>query len=246
MRRKKLTPLIFIVLVAAVSLGAVLVTDTSPQLGLDLQGGVSVVLQPTEEASDEALSQTIEIIRSRVDALGVAEPEITRQGDSVVVQLPGVKNQQRASSWSGDTAELRFRPVLQSILGDHRRRSSTAADDHDDRRRRRRRPRPPPTASTTTTARRRPPRTAGETATPTTAVPGPESTTTTGRGRCRPPPRVARRADADFELTPREEDLPEATVILAEQDDDGEAAATYQLGPVAGHGHDREDGRAPS
>ena len=117
MRRKKLTPLLFIVLVAVVSLTTVLVTNTSPQLGLDLQGGVSVVLQPTKEASDEALSQTIEIIRSRVDALGVAEPEITRQGDSVVVQLPGVKNQQRALELVGDTAELRFRPVLTSIPG---------------------------------------------------------------------------------------------------------------------------------
>ena len=55
MRRKKLTPLIFIVLLAAVSLGPCWRPDTSPQLGLDLQGGVSVVLQPTEDASDEAL-----------------------------------------------------------------------------------------------------------------------------------------------------------------------------------------------
>ena len=118
MRRKKLAPLIFIVLVAAVSLGAVLITDTSPHLGLDLQGGASVVLQPTEEASDEALSQTIEIIRSRVDAKGVAEPEITRQGNAVVVQLPGVDNQQELLDLVATTAELRFRPVLQD-LGDY-------------------------------------------------------------------------------------------------------------------------------
>ena len=82
MRRKKLAPLIFIVLTAAIALGACLVTDTSPELGLDLQGGVAVVLEPTEEASDDALDQTIEIIRNRVDALGVAEPEIARQGCS--------------------------------------------------------------------------------------------------------------------------------------------------------------------
>ena len=113
MRRKKLTALIFIVLLAVVVASALcLVTDTTPQLGLDLQGGVSVVLEPTEEASDDALSQTIEIIRSRVDALGVAEPEITRQGNSVVVQLPGVKNQQRALELVGDhgRAALPARP----------------------------------------------------------------------------------------------------------------------------------------
>ena len=116
MRRKKLSPLIFIVLLAVLGLGAAFATNTSPQLGLDLQGGVSVVLQPTKAASDEALRETIEIIRSRVDALGVAEPDIARQGDSVVVQLPGVKDQQRALDLVGDTAELRFRQSRPQLL----------------------------------------------------------------------------------------------------------------------------------
>ena len=52
--------------------------------------GVSVVLEPTEEADDGAISQAIEIIRQRVDGIGVAEPEITRQDDAIVVQLPGI------------------------------------------------------------------------------------------------------------------------------------------------------------
>lgn len=98
------------------------VSGNQPLLGLDLQGGVSVVLQPTaaidpdtgEEAeiTDEALDQTLEIIRSRVDALGVAEPEISRQGETIVVDLPGIDDQQRALSLVGQTAELRFRPVV--------------------------------------------------------------------------------------------------------------------------------------
>src|SRR5688572_12290961 len=132
MRRKKLTPLVLIVLTAAISLGACLASDSSPQLGLDLQGGVSVVLQPTEDTNDEALSQTIEIIRTRVDALGVAEPEIARQGDSIVVQLPGVDQQQRALDLVGATAELRFRPVLLGIPGsleDATATTSTSAGD---------------------------------------------------------------------------------------------------------------------
>ncbi len=86
-----------------------------PLLGLDLQGGVSVVLQPSEDSedpSDEALDQALEIIRNRVDGLGVAEPEISRQGDAIVVELPGVDQQQRALELVGQTAELRFRPVL--------------------------------------------------------------------------------------------------------------------------------------
>ena len=96
-----------------------LVTHQEPLLGLDLQGGVEVVLRPvatdseaTPEARDQALNQALEIVRNRVDALGVAEPDITVQGGNIVVQLPGVDDQDRAIALVGQTAELRFRPVL--------------------------------------------------------------------------------------------------------------------------------------
>ena len=112
MRRRRSTSLIFIVVVAFGALIATLATHTEPQLGLDLQGGASVVLQPPKGTDTKALDTAIEIIRSRVDALGVAEPDITRQGDTVLVELPGVKDQQRALDIVGQTAELRFRPVL--------------------------------------------------------------------------------------------------------------------------------------
>ena len=91
------------------------VAGNEPLLGLDLQGGVSVVYAPTEPASDETLDQTLEIIRERVDAIGVAEPEISRQGQTIVVDLPGVDEQQRALDLVGQTAELRFRPVIQDL-----------------------------------------------------------------------------------------------------------------------------------
>jgi preprotein translocase subunit SecD len=61
---------------------------------------------------DDSIDQAIEIIRTRVDALGVAEPEITRQGKNVVVQIPGIDDPDRALELVGQTAELRFRPVL--------------------------------------------------------------------------------------------------------------------------------------
>ena len=110
--------LIFIVAATLVGIVVTLVSGWSPLLGLDLQGGASVVLEPVvregedAEITDEALDQTIEIIRNRVDGLGVAEPEIRRQGDAVQIQLPGVENQARALELVGTTAELRFRPVL--------------------------------------------------------------------------------------------------------------------------------------
>jgi preprotein translocase subunit SecD len=90
-------------------------TDTTPQLGLDLQGGVSVVLAPKEKAKPDALTKAVDIIRNRVDSLGVAEPEISRQGENIIIDLPGVKNQDRARKLVGRTAELRFRPVLQVL-----------------------------------------------------------------------------------------------------------------------------------
>jgi preprotein translocase subunit SecD len=102
-------------------LAATLLAGWSPTLGLDLQGGVSVNLQPvkdgevTSDVTDEQLDQAIAIIRKRVDALGVAEPEVTRQGNTILVQLPGAENQREVLDLVGKTAELRFRPVLQEL-----------------------------------------------------------------------------------------------------------------------------------
>ena len=116
MKRRNLLSLAFILLLAAGGLTAVLVTGSKPLLGLDLQGGASVVLAPVPGAkvSDETLDQAIAIIRQRVDGVGVAEPDITRQGSNVVIQLPGVEDTDRVLALVGQTAQLRFRPVLAS------------------------------------------------------------------------------------------------------------------------------------
>lgn len=113
-RSQKLSAL-FVVFLAVAGAIYTVASGNKPLLGLDLQGGVSVVLQPTTEADSEALDQSVEILRSRVDALGVAEPEIARQGDTIVVDLPGIKEQGRALALVGQTAELRFRPVLYDL-----------------------------------------------------------------------------------------------------------------------------------
>ncbi len=107
--------LVAIITIAVGLLVGNLVTQQEPLLGLDLQGGVEVVLRPVEgetEITPEALEQALEIVRNRVDALGVAEPDITIQGGNIVVQLPGVDDQDRAIALVGQTAELRFRPLL--------------------------------------------------------------------------------------------------------------------------------------
>lgn len=91
----------------------------TPQLGLDLQGGISVALTPKQgtEFSQDSLDKAVDIIRERVDAFGVAEPDIARQGDSIIVQIAGVKaeEQDRAFELIGSTAKLRFRPVLSIV-----------------------------------------------------------------------------------------------------------------------------------
>ncbi|MCB0976814.1 MAG: protein translocase subunit SecD [Acidimicrobiales bacterium] len=108
--------MIFMIVLAVVAVVVPIATNTSPTLGLDLQGGFSVVLQAKEVngqlPTEEAVEKAKDIIRQRVDGLGVAEPDITRQGRTVVVQLPGVRNRSKAEAVVGCTARLEFRPVL--------------------------------------------------------------------------------------------------------------------------------------
>ena len=114
MRRRLYFSLIGILLVAVGATSANVIAGNSPSLGLDLQGGASVTLEPQGEFDADALSVAVEIIRQRVDSIGVAEPEIIRQGNTVVVNLPGVKDQKRALDIVGRTGEVLMRPVLQS------------------------------------------------------------------------------------------------------------------------------------
>ena len=109
--RNKLLTLAAVVFGTVGLLIATLSAGWGPLLGLDLQGGVSLVLEPTTPTDGDTLDQAIAIIRQRVDGVGVAEPEITRQGGRVVVSLPGTDDQERALRLVGQTAEVRFRPV---------------------------------------------------------------------------------------------------------------------------------------
>ena len=116
MRRSGSLSLVLIVVLAVGWLAYTLTLGgRSPQLGLDLQGGTSVVLAPKEKANQDQLDESIEIIRRRVDGLGVAEPEIERQGNFIVVSLPGVKNVDRAIQVVGETAKLQFRPFCGAL-----------------------------------------------------------------------------------------------------------------------------------
>ncbi len=104
---------------------ATLLSDNRPVLGLDLQGGISVVLAPVGEVKSQAsLNKAVDLIRNRVDSLGVAEPELSRQGSNVIIDLPGVRDRDKARRLVGKTAELRFRPVL-AVLPAEKKSSAT-------------------------------------------------------------------------------------------------------------------------
>lgn len=114
--RRNITFLIITLVLVGGTFLATLASGNTPVLGLDLQGGVSVVLSPVGKYKPEALDVAVDIIRTRVDGLGVAEPEISRQGNDIVVDLPGVKDRAKAERLVGQTAELRFRPVIAANL----------------------------------------------------------------------------------------------------------------------------------
>lgn len=120
---------IAIIVIAVGALVYTFVAGNKPLLGLDLQGGVSVVLKPVQEVDNDTIDQAIAIIRQRIDAIGVAEPEITRQGSNILIQIPGVKDKDRALELVGQTAELQFRPVLANIPVDPQEATTTTTGD---------------------------------------------------------------------------------------------------------------------
>src|SRR3990170_210330 len=94
----------------------------STKLGLDLQGGIHVVLQAVGTAkapvTQEAMDRAENVLRNRVDRLGVAEPQIERQGqDHFLVQLPGIRNPDEALKIIGQTALLEFAIVEKNYEG---------------------------------------------------------------------------------------------------------------------------------
>jgi SecD/SecF fusion protein len=115
--------LLILLLVAGLLLASIVVVATkATRLGLDLKGGVSLVYEakPTRfsKVTGDAIQRSIDIMRERVDQLGVAEPEIQRSGNNQIeVSLPDVKNADQAVQQVGTVAQLWFYDWEKSVVG---------------------------------------------------------------------------------------------------------------------------------
>jgi SecD/SecF fusion protein len=122
MQDRRRNALILLIVAILIGLAAVTIVVKKTRLGLDLKGGVELVYQgkPTAQSkvNTESLNRAIDIMRKRVDQLGVSQPEIQRSGaDEIDVQLPDVSNVQRAQDEVGKTAQLQFYDWEPNVIG---------------------------------------------------------------------------------------------------------------------------------
>jgi SecD/SecF fusion protein len=120
--------LILVGLILAALVGAALLAvpgspaHKKPTLGLDLRGGLEVVLRahpPKGHALTKSdLDRSVNVMRNRIDKLGVAEPLVTKQGnDEIVIELAGVHNVNDAINIIGKTAQLELYDLETSLTG---------------------------------------------------------------------------------------------------------------------------------
>ena len=118
--------LILAALIGVAARGSRLAAPEVADLGLDLQGGLEVVKEGPRKGPDGrrgGLDDAVTIINDRINSTGVAEPEIRKQGDNqIVIELPGVDDQERAADLIGQTAKLELYD-LQAISFRGRRRT---------------------------------------------------------------------------------------------------------------------------
>lgn len=120
-------------LVVIVAVAGVILYLFPLRLGLDLQGGIHIVLEARDaQVTDEAIEGAMAVIERRVNALGVAEPTIQRQGARrIVVELPGVTDRETAIATIGKTAVLEIQdPFGRTVLTGSDLRDARLSLDH--------------------------------------------------------------------------------------------------------------------
>ncbi len=131
---RRLVGLFVVLAIAWGGLAAAVAAGLTPKLGLDLQGGTEVIMTAPEGTSGESIEVAIDIMTRRIEGFGnVQEPTIQQSGDDiVVVQLPGVEDEQLAIEVVGQTGLLSFRPVLDSVDGTTGPLAGTGSENIDD------------------------------------------------------------------------------------------------------------------
>ena len=123
MTRKRSNVFVLVFVLAMIVVSGLVVASKETRLGLDLKGGTELVYEGTptgkvQEVSGDDIERSVEIIRERVDELGVAEPEVSRLGNTEIsVSLPDVTNAQRAIDQVGTTAQLFFYDWEPNLIG---------------------------------------------------------------------------------------------------------------------------------
>jgi protein-export membrane protein SecD len=138
-RQRNILSLVLMVILVVGSWALFWPPKTKITQGLDLQGGLSVILtaQPTASTpiTNEAMQRATTIVQNRVDKLGASEASVQRQGnDSILIQLPGVKDAQEALKVLGSTGQLEFVDVASitdsaTVAAIQNMRTDTAAKD---------------------------------------------------------------------------------------------------------------------
>jgi SecD/SecF fusion protein len=122
MTDRRRNTLILLIVAGLIAASVAVIATKKTRLGLDLKGGVQLVYQakPTAQSkvNAESLNRAIDIMRKRVDQLGVAQPEIQRSGaDEINVALPDVSNAEKAEKEVGKTAQLFFYDWEPNVIG---------------------------------------------------------------------------------------------------------------------------------
>jgi preprotein translocase subunit SecD len=116
-RRRLWVSVAAIISVAIVVLGLNLGFGNAPALGLDLQGGLSVILAPTKGATGDDLLVIRDLIRDELERRGIAEPDVRVEGPNIIVDLPGVRDQRDALDAVDVAGIVTLRPVFQCVAG---------------------------------------------------------------------------------------------------------------------------------
>ena len=114
--RRFVVSILLVALVVVGLDGTLFLLGKKPRLGLDLQGGLSVVLTAPKGTRSDVLDETVNILRNRIDRAGVGEPQISREGgNNILIEIPGVRHPEELLKLVGQTAQLQFRRV-QSVI----------------------------------------------------------------------------------------------------------------------------------